>query len=131
MKNIQMLQEKKEEMNKLCDEINKLNCADKKEKLIIATHWIDFINTLLYWNLYNFCLENKLDPDEYSESLENLNNIPKEIIINEEQAIKELEWREKLYNDYPYGTCKNSYYINGIYIEKLELDILKWLLERE
>lgn len=130
MKSIEELKEKQKSLHIEYKKILKEKPEDKREQIIITSHWQNFINMLLYWNLLDYCEKNNLDPDDYTEEICEKNAVPLHVFITEEQAEKELKLREELYKKYPYGTCQNSYYIDGIYIQKLELDILKWFLEK-
>ena len=56
--------------------------------------------------------------------------VQKEIVITEEQARKELQSRIEYCKLHPYGAIHN-FVFDGIYLEKIELDILKWVLEIE
>ena len=51
--------------------------------------------------------------------------------MTKEQALELLEGRKKLCEKHPYGVTTHLFVFKGIYIEKIELDILKWFLEIE
>lgn len=56
--------------------------------------------------------------------------VKKEIIIKEEQAEEALKIKDKICQKHPYGSCRNKWWINGINIDMLERDILRWVLEK-
>ncbi len=134
MKSIQELKEMQEQKNKLFDEIkksNEYNEFQKQEKEIIAGHWIDFIDDLLDYNYTDY-----MDKMGYTEKDIETKfttkdpKVQKEIFITEEQARKELKIREKCCIEHPYGVTHHIL-LGGIFLEKIERDILKWFLEIE
>lgn len=105
---------------------------DKEEQMVIAGTWVDFIDDLLDYNLNEFMDKNGYDEDDIENTFfVDDENVQKEIFITEEQAKKMLENREKICKEHPYGLVKNMHCFKGIYIEKIEVDILKWFLEIE
>lgn len=123
-----MQKQKVEEYNQL-EKCTQLNNSEKEEKLIIAGTWIDFIDNLLDYNLVEF-MENNGYSNEDIEKLISNRKVQEQILITEEQAKIELECKEKHCKEHPYGVVQNNI-SNGIYIKKIELDILKWVLEIE
>jgi len=105
---------------------------DKEEQMVIAGTWVDFIDDLLDFNWNEFMDKNGYDEDDIENTFFiDDENAQKEIFITEEQAQKMLENRKKICKEHPYGLVKNMHFFKGIYIEKIELDILKWFLEIE
>lgn len=43
---------------------------------------------------------------------------------------RRIKNKRKICQKYPYGSCRNKWWINGINIDMLERDILRWILER-
>ena len=135
MKSIQDLkkmQKKKKQLYERLENTKDINEDDKDEQMIIAGTWVDFIDDLLDHNLCEF-----MDKNGYTdEDIENTftvedEKVQKEIVIREEQALELLEGRKKLCEKHPYGVTTHLFVFKGIYIEKIELDILKWFLEIE
>lgn len=123
-----------EEMENMYDE--KYNCIDKgndenKEDLIIYGHWVDFLSDLLDWNVLDYAEKIGFDIEKENDMFEYTDEVKKEIIITEEQAKEQLEIRNEICKKYPYGSCRNRWWIDGINIDMLERDILKWVLEIE
>ena len=100
------------------------------EKMVILGHWVDYIEELLCWKLLECLEEHGIDP-ETDDDFEITEEMEAEMVISQEDAEIELQNREKFYKEHPYGTCRNQYYLKGIYLEKLERDILKWVLDKE
>ena len=86
MKSIEELKEKQKNLHIENKKILKEKPADKKEQIIITSHWQNFINILLYWNLYDYCERNNLNADDYSLEISSKNEIPPHVFITEEQA---------------------------------------------
>ena len=100
--------------------------------MIITGTWIDFIDNLLDYNLSEFMTKNGYVDDDIEKTFfTDDENVEKEIFIRKEQALKLLEDRQKIYEEHPYGIATNLFVFKGIYIKKIELDILKWFLEIE
>lgn len=118
MKSLQDLKNKQDEMNKLYDKVHETNTYANNVNSVIIGHWVDFIGELLYFNL------NDDTPTELTDEIE------RSILITQKQAEEELDSREEQIKEFPYGTfaCLNS---KGIYLEKLEIDILKWILDKD
>lgn len=138
MKTIQELKDMQEEKMKLYDELKKqkdLDMADElyqKEKLIIAGTWVDFIDDLLDYNLVDFMNRKGYNDDDIETTFTVKDKeVQKEIFITEKQALEMLEHKKKICNEHPYGLVIHKLMCEGIYIEKIEIDILKWFLEIE
>lgn len=104
---------------------------ENKEDLIIFGHWVDFLSDLADWNVLDYAEKIGFDIEKEDDMFEYTEEVKKEIIITEEQAKEELKTRERICKKYPYGSCRNKWWINGINIDMLERDILKWVLEIE
>ena len=134
MKKIQELKEMQEQKNQLFDEIDKsieLDDFQRKEQRVIAGHWVDFIDELLDYNFSEFMDKHGYTEDDIGTTFTSEQpEVAKEMYIREEQARKELEYRENYCKEHPYGNCYHPF-SGGIFIEKLERDILKWMLEIE
>lgn len=129
MKTYTEIEEKKEEYNRKYDNLDK-NDENTKEDKIIFGHWVDFLDDLLDWNMLEYAEQIGFDFEKNDDMFEITDEVKKEIMIAEEQAKNELKVREKICQKYPYGSCKNKWWINGINIDMLERDILKWILEK-
>ena len=134
MKSIQDLKEMQDQKRKLCDAIDKSNEYDefqKREKAIIAGHWVDYIYDLLEYNYYNYMQKMGYTEEDIETTFKTDDpKVQKEIFITEEQARKELELSEKYCREHPYGVTYHRLF-GGIFLEKIERDILKWFLEIE
>lgn len=98
---------------------------------MIAGHWVDFIDDLLDFNFSEFMDKHGYTDDDIGTTFTSEQpEVEEEMFIREEQAKKELEWRKKYCEEHPYGVCYHPF-SGGIFIEKLESDILKWVLEME
>ena len=138
MKSIQETRNKLEEQEKIYNDIVKLKEQEediqfeKDEQRIIAGTWVDLLADLLDYNMQEFLEKNGYDTEDidtkFSVSDE---NVQKEIFIKEEQAREMLEHKEKFCQEHPYGTIANKYFGGGLYVQKIELDALKWFLEIE
>lgn len=106
------------------------NDEKTREDRIIFGHWIDFLDDLLDWNILDYAEKIGFDFEKHDDMFEITEEVKKEIIIKEEQAEEELKIKEKICQKYPYGSCRNKWWINGINIDMLERDILRWILER-
>jgi len=136
MKSIEETRAKMEEQDKIYNEIVKLReleddiLFEKDEQRIIAGTWVDLLADLLDYNMQEFLEKNEYDTEDidtkFSVSDE---NVQKEIFITEEQAIEMLKHKEKFCQEHPYGTIANKYFGGGLYVQKIELDALKWFLE--
>lgn len=136
MKSIQETKKMMEEQERIYNEIvNLKNLEDyvqyeKDEQRIIAGTWVDILADLLDYNMQEFLEKNGYDTEDidtkFSVSDE---NVQKEIFITEEQAREMLENKEKFCQEHPYGTIANKYFGGGLYVQKIELDVLKWFLE--
>lgn len=129
MKTYTEIEEKKEEYNRKYDNLDK-NDENTKEDRIIFGHWVDFLDDLLDWNMLEYVEQIGFDFEKNDDMFEITDEVKKKIMIAEEQAKNELKVREKICQKYPYGSCKNKWWINGINIDMLERDILKWILEK-
>lgn len=129
MKTYTEIEEKKEEYNRKYDNLDK-NDENTKEDKIIFGHWVDFLDDLLDWNMLEYAEQIGFDFEKNDDMFEITDEVKKKIMIAEEQAKNELKVREKICQKYPYGSCKNKWWINGINIDMLERDILKWILEK-
>lgn len=129
MKTYTEIEEKKEEYNRKYDNLDK-NDENTKEDRIIFGHWVDFLDDLLDWNMLEYAEQIGFDFEKNDDMFEITDEVKKKIMIAEEQAKNELKVREKICQKYPYGSCKNKWWINGINIDMLERDILKWILEK-
>lgn len=129
MKTYTEIEEKKEEYNRKYDNLDK-NDENIKEDRIIFGHWVDFLDDLLDWNMLEYAEQIGFDFEKNDDMFEITDEVKKKIMIAEEQAKNELKVREKICQKYPYGSCKNKWWINGINIDMLERDILKWILEK-
>lgn len=123
------MEKKQEEYNQNYDSLDK-NDKNTQEDRIIFGHWVDFLDDLLDWNILDYAEKIGFDFDIEKDMFELTDEVKKAIIITEEQAKEELQKREEIYNKYPYGRCSNKWWIEGIYIDKLERDILKWVLDK-
>lgn len=130
MKTYKQIEEMENMYNKKYNSIDKGN-DENKEDLIIYGHWVDFLSDLLDWNVLDYAEKIGFDIEKENDMFEYTDEVKKEIIITEEQAKKELKIREKVCEKYPYGSCRNKWWIDGINIDMLERDILKWVLEIE
>ena len=134
MKSIQELKEMQKQKNKLCNEINEsdiYNEFEKRERAIIAGHWVDFIDDLLEYNYTNYMDRMGYTEDDIEITFTtNDPKVQKEIFITEEQARKKLKLNEEYCREHPYGVTYHGLF-GGIFLEKIEIDILKWLLEIE
>lgn len=136
MKSIQETKKMMEEQERIYNEIvNLKNLEDyvqyeKDEQRIIAGTWVDILADLLDYNMQEFLEKNGYDTEDidtkFSVSDE---NVQKEIFITEDQAKEMLEHKEKFCQEHPYGTIANKYFGGGLYVQKIELDVLKWFLE--
>lgn len=135
MRSIQDLKKMQEEKNKLYEELKntkELNEFDRDEQIIIATTWVDFIDDLLDYNLCEFMDKNGYGEEDIETTFTVKDEkVQKEIVIRKEQALKELECRKKCCEEHPYGVTRHLFVFKGMYLEKIELDILKWFLEIE
>jgi len=134
MKTIKQLQEMKKEKGKLYDEIsdNSEAYVEKEESLIILGTWVDFIDDLLDYNFIEFMDKNGYTEEDIEKTFFISDEaVEKEIFITEEQAKELLKHRQNLCKKHPYGTTRGSNNWKGIFIPKIELDILKWFLEEE
>lgn len=129
MKTYNEIEEKQEEYNQKYDSFDK-NDEKTREDRIIFGHWIDFLDDLLDWNILDYAEKIGFDFEKHDDMFEITEEVKKEIIIKEEQAEEELKIKEKICQKYPYGSCRNKWWINGINIDMLERDILRWILER-
>lgn len=129
MKTYTEIEEKKEEYNRKYDNLDK-NDENIKEDRIIFGHWVDFLDDLLDWNMLEYAEQIGFDFEKNDDMFEITDEVKKKIMIAEEQAKNELKVREKICQKYPYGSCKNKWWINGINIDMLERDILKWISEK-
>lgn len=129
MKTYNEIEKIQEEYNKKYDNLDK-NDENTHEDRIIFGHWVDFLDDLLDWNMLDYAEKIGFDFEEHDDMFEITDEVKKEIIITEKQAEEELKIREKYCQKYPYGSCKNQWWINGINIDMLERDILKWVLEK-
>lgn len=129
MKTYTEIEEKKKEYNRKYDNLDK-NDENTKEDRIIFGHWVDFLDDLLDWNMLEYAEQIVFDFEKNDDMFEITDEVKKKIMIAEEQAKNELKVREKICRKYPYGSCKNKWWINGINIDILERDILKWILEK-
>lgn len=133
MKNIQELKEMQKQKNRLYDEIDKSDeyNFENKEKRVILGHWVDFIDELLDYNFSEYMDKHGYTDDDIGTTFSSEDpEVEKEMFIREEQARKELKNRENYCKEHPYGNCYHPF-SGGIFIEKLERDILKWILETE
>lgn len=129
MKTYIEIEEKQEEYNKKYANLDK-NDEKTKEDRIIFGHCADFLDDLLDWNMLKYAEKIGFDFEKNDDIFEITDELKKEIIITTEQAEKELKIREEFCQKYPYGSCKNKWWINGINIDMLERDILKWVLDK-
>lgn len=129
MKTYTEIEEKKEEHDKKYDSLDK-NDEKTKEDRIILGHCVDFLDDLLDWNMLKYAEKIGFDFEKNDDMFEITDEVKNKIIITEEQAEKELQIREEICQRYPYGSCKNKWWINGINIDMLERDILKWVLDK-
>lgn len=129
MKTYIEIEKKQEEYNNKYDSLDK-NDEKTKEDRIIFGHWVDFLDDLLDWNILNYAEKIGFDFEKNNDIFEITDEVKKKIIITEEQAEKELKIREEICHRYPYGSCRNEWWINGINIDMLERDILKWVLDK-
>ena len=130
MKTYKQIEEMENMYNEKYNSIDKGN-DENKEDLIIYGHWVDFLSDLLDWNVLDYAEKIGFDIEKEDDMFEYTDEVKKEIIITEEQAKEELKIRERFCEKYPYGSCKNKWWIDGINIDMLERDILKWVLEIE
>lgn len=132
MKSIKELLDTREKYDKLFEEYSnskELNDYEKKEKRVISGHWVDFINYLLDFNICEYMEKYGYTDDDIAEIISFDNpEIVKELVITEEQAKKELEYRIEYCKKHPYGVTYNNLF-GGIFLQKLEADILKWYLD--
>ena len=129
MKTYTKIEEKQEEYNKKYDSLDK-NDEKTKEDRIIFAHWVDFLDDLLDWNMLDYAEKIGFDFEEHDDMFEITDEVKKEIVITEKQAKKELKIREIHCKRYPYGCCRNEWWISGINIDMLERDILRWVLDK-
>ena len=122
MKTYIEIEKKQEEYNNKYDVLDK-NDEKTKEDRIIFGHWVDFLDDLLDWNILNYAEKIGFDFEKNNDIFEITDEVKKKIIITEEQAEKELNIREEICHRYPYGSCRNEWWINGINIDMLERDI--------
>ena len=103
---------------------------DNEEQKVIAVTWVNFIDEMLDYNLSEFMEKNGYDDDDIEKTffLDD-ENVQKQIVLTENQAREILEGKIKMCEEHPYGLVKNAHCFKGIYVEKIELDILKWFLE--
>ncbi len=130
MKTYKQIEEMENMYNEKYNSIDKGN-DENKEDLIIYGHWVDFLSDLLDWNVLDYAEKIGFDIEKENDMFEYTDEVKKEIIITEEQAKEQLEIRNEICRKYPYGSCKNKWWIDGINIDMLERDILKWVLEIE
>lgn len=129
MKSYSEIEEMQKYYRQKYDEQDK-NDERTEENRIIFGHWVDFLDDMLDYNILDYGKKIGHDFETETEMFEITDEVKKEIIITEEQVKKELDIREKICQKYPYGRCKNVWWINGINIEMLERDILRWILEK-
>lgn len=129
MKAYNEIEEIQEEYNRKYDILDK-NDENTHEDRIIFAHWVDFLDDLLDWNMLDYAEKIGFDFEEHDDMFEITDEVKKEIIITKEQAEKELKIREDICQKYPYGRCRNVWWINGINIDMLERDILRWVLDK-
>lgn len=136
MKSIQETKKMMEEQERIYNEIvNLKNLEDyvqyeKDEQRIIAGTWVDILDDLLDYNMQEFLEKNGYDTEDIDKKFSvSDENVQKEIFITEDQAKEMLEHKEKFCQEHPYGTIANKYFGGGLYVQKIELDVLKWFLE--
>ena len=129
MKTYTEIEKKQAEYNEKFDALPENDEKTHEDKIIFG-HWVDFLDDLLDWNMLDYADKIGYDFESDEEMFEITDEVKKEILITEDQAKKELEYREEICNRYPYGRISTQWWIKGIYIEKLERDILRWVLEK-
>lgn len=134
MRNIKELKNKMKEKEELYNNIEKEKDEfdlEAEGNMVIARIWIETIEDLLDHNVAEFMEKNGYEDKDIETTFSvNDENVQKEIVATEEQIIEMLDFKMKLCERFPYGRIDNMGY-KGIWGDKLEVDILKWVLEKE
>ena len=132
MKSIKELLDTREKYDKLYEKYRnakELNDFDRKEKCVIAGHWVDFISYLLDFNICEYMEKYGYTDDDIGEKFQSDDpEVVKDLVIREKQAKEELEYRIEYCKKHPYGVTYNNLF-GGIFLKKIERDILKWYLD--
>lgn len=125
MKNYLEVQKKQEEYkNKLIKLRNEEN--PDKTLLAIYSHWIDILGELQIANILQYAQKVGYDFNNDEELFELTDEARKEMFITEEQARNNLESYRINYN---YNPNKTSKFFGAINTDKINIEILEWLLE--
>ncbi len=125
MKTYLEVQKKQEEYkNKLIKLRNEEN-PDKK-LLAIYSQWIDILAELQITNIVQYAKKIGYDFNTDEEMFELTDDARKEMFITEEQAKNNLE---SYRINYKYAPNKTSKFFGSINTDKVNIEILEWLLE--
>lgn len=125
MKTYIEIEEKQNEYRQKYDKLQEENPNDV-ETLCIYGDWIDLIGELLIWNVSKYADKVGYDFNSDEEIFDFTDEVKKEIVITEEEAKEMLEQYEKEVNSYRFSKKDKRTQI----MLKTEVDILKWMLEK-
>lgn len=125
MKTYKQAEEKQKECEKKFIELRNQPTPDRK---LVATysHWVDFLDELRINNVVEYAKKIGYDFESNEEIFEFTDKAKEEMFITEEQATKYLE-AYKI--NYKHNPTKSSEFFGGINIDKINIEILEWLLE--
>ncbi len=125
MKTYKEAEEKQKECEKKFIELRNQPNPDKK---LVATYsqWVDILGELRINNVVEYAKKIGYDFNSNEEIFEFTEEAKKEMFITEEQARNDLEAYKINYKHNPNRT---SNYFGGINMDKINIEILEWLLE--